>query len=138
MHSQLLFLYLTTSMTLYLCSHVVDRFQRGLIGEISDGQVLLMNYPEFQKRNSKSKAGLTMEVLLASQLRQIPGCSENAARVLAKTFGTISNLISFVNEVGNRKQTIQFIADIRRTDGKGRRLGKSLAEYIVKLFSSSW
>lgn len=116
----------------------MDRFQRGSVGELSDGQVLLLTYPQFQNRNLKTKAGLTMEVLLASQLRQIPGCSEDAARVLARTFGTVSNLISFVNEVGNRKQTVNFIADIRRTDGKGRRLGKSLAEYIVKMFSSSW
>lgn len=97
-----------------------------------------MTYPQFQRRNAKTKTNLTMVMLLASQLRQIPGCSEEAAKAVAMTFGTMFNLISFVNEKGNKKQTVQFIADIRRMDGQNRRVGQKLADYIVDLFGSDW
>lgn len=117
---------------------MTQRFYRGLIGRLDDGTSQLMTYAQFQERNAKNRVVVTMEMLLASQLKQIPGCSEEAAKAIARTFGTISNLISFVNEVGSKMQTIQFIADIRRTTGQGMRVGKNLAEYIVKIFSREW
>ena len=87
--------------------------------------------------NAKSKSKQTMRTILASQLRQIPNCSVNSAKAISKTFGTMSNLISFVNEVRSKKQTIDFIANIKRDGGTGRRVGKSLASYIVQLFGRS-
>lgn len=105
------------------------------MGESSPNGTLLMTYAKFQRRNAKSAVEMTMLMLLAAQLRQIPNCSEESAKAIARTFGTMNNIMTFVNEVGNVSDTINFISNIRREGEKGRRVGVSLAEYIVKLFS---
>jgi hypothetical protein len=68
----------------------------------------LMLFDDFQRMNTKHYFK-SMQQLFAAQLRQIPGCSEDTAKTIARHFGTMNNLIKFVNEKGGKGQTQVFL-----------------------------
>ena len=80
-----------------ICRRITARFEAGELGPS------LMLFDDFQKINTKHYFK-SMQQLFAAQMRQIPGCSEDTAKTLARHFGTMNNLIKFVNEKGGKVQ----------------------------------
>jgi hypothetical protein len=135
---------------------IVDRFKSG--GNFPS----VCPFKTFQRLNGKF-VPRTMLELFATQLRQIPKCSEECAISLALTFGSMGGLIDFIDRCGSpkaaevRKSCLQtrhssiacalvlyvmsiqkYIAGLSRGPGSKRKVGISLASVIVALFTEDF
>lgn len=87
----------------YMHSCVVDRFHAG--GNFPS----VCPFPTFQRLNGKYIPRNMIE-LFATQLRQIPKCSEECAVSLALRFESIGGLVSFIDSCPSTKA-----AEVNRT-----------------------
>ena len=103
---------------------VLDKIRRDKKPSFYEGNSEEQDYSNVLKTSKKSQ--ITPENISSIMLMQIPGVSANLAKILAKQFGGMVDLIATLQEDDNALSTIE----IETKNGKKRKISKTAVQNI--------